>query len=70
MKLAEIVIRTDGGPWVEHNMPCPIYGDEPAVYCMNTGIFKPSRAAQRDGYAVTKADSRLGRWVLSTFFSV
>lgn len=70
MQLAKIEFISDGGPWCEHNMPCPIYGDQHAVYDMNTGIFLPCREAQRNGYVIAKADTRFGRWVLRTFFSI
>lgn len=68
MSLAEIKIETDGGPWVTHNAPCSVFGDEHAVLDLNNGIFLPSWKAQGEGWRLVKADTRFRRWILHTLF--
>jgi hypothetical protein len=41
MKLADIHIKTDGGPWAEHNMPCAVCGKKHAMLDLETGFFHP-----------------------------
>jgi hypothetical protein len=41
MKLADIHIETDGGPWATHNMPCAVCGKKHAVLDLETGFFHP-----------------------------
>ncbi len=47
-------VKTDGGPWATHNMPCCIHADSHAVYDLGTGIFHPSWKAQKEGWALVK----------------
>lgn len=67
MKLTEVNIITDGGPWVKHNMHCPIMWDkEPAVFDMDQNVFLPSWKAQEDGWITVKAVGWRGfliRWL-------
>ena len=63
MELMKPKVTTDGGPWAEHNMPCAVRHDEPAVLDMNTGVFKPSWKAQREGWMLVKVPRWLRRIV-------
>lgn len=65
MKLSEIEIRTDSGPWAEHNYPCPIYWERPAVYNLGKGIFSPSWQAQKMGWQIVRVNGWFKRWILS-----
>lgn len=67
--------RMDIGPGVvTHNQACAIYheGDDAqfAVYSCNKGIFKPSRKAQAEGWALVHATSFWQKWALKFFFDV
>jgi len=53
--LLHVTMVTDGGPWVSHNYPCPVVENEPAVWDMNANVFRPSWAAQRDGWRLVQA---------------
>ncbi len=75
MKLAEIEINDFGGaPVWEHNYPCPIYWrtKKSVLACderlLSPWIFHPSWDAQREGWRLVKAESKLGLWILITFF--
>ena len=54
MNIAETVFHTDGGPWVDHNMPCGICSTAHAVYNMHNGVFEPCWGCQRKGWRVNK----------------
>jgi hypothetical protein len=54
------------GPVCTHNMPCAVYGDQPAVLNCNKGIFAPSWKAQKDGYMLVKPPKWL-RWLFSKY---
>lgn len=54
--LSRIQFVTDGGPWVEHNMPCAVYFNRSkAVFDLNTNKFQPSWEAQEEGWMLIKA---------------
>lgn len=36
-----IAVKTDGGPWAEHNFPCPICHKESAVLQLDGWVFQP-----------------------------
>jgi hypothetical protein len=56
MDTARVRFETDGGPWVRHNMPCPVnWESEKAVFDMNNGTFQPSWAAQERGWMMVRA---------------
>lgn len=56
MKPFKVEIITDGGPWAEHNFPCPVYvQSRSAVYNLNTCVFEPSWTAQKDGWMTIRA---------------
>jgi len=67
MRTAKIDFITDGGPWVNHNMPCPInWTKEKAVFDMNQNVFVPSWKAQEEGWITVKATGWRGaliRWL-------
>ena len=51
-----VKFQTDGGPWVRHNMPCPVLWDQKkAVFDLNNNAFQPSWAAQEEGWMIVKA---------------
>ena len=58
------------GPAAEHDMPCAVYRDQPAVFDMNRGVFLPSWYAQRDGWHLVKAHNWWQRWLLRYGFQV
>ena len=62
--LLKPAVFTDGGPWAEHNMPCCIHRDKPAVLNLNTGIFEPSHKAQEEGWMLIKPPAWV-RWLLT-----
>lgn len=68
MILAQIKIESDGGPWVNHNYPCPVIRDSHAVFNLNTGVFEPSWGAQRAGWHIVHADTWIKKWVLKLVF--
>ena len=63
---AAIHIKTDGGPWCEHNMPCPVHIKNRAVYDMNSGVFNPSWEAQSEGWMLVKPPRWL-RWLFRRY---
>lgn len=56
-------VRTDGGPWMEHNMPCAVNPEQSAVIDCETGIFMPGRAAEAEGWMLIKAPKWLRPWL-------
>jgi hypothetical protein len=70
MDIYRIKFETDGGPWVEHDYPCPVhYGILNAVYDMDRDIFKPSWSAQKAGWHLIKADNWFKRLVYKLVFA-
>jgi hypothetical protein len=63
MDLMKPKVVTDGGPWAEHNMPCAVMNDEPAVLDGSTGVFLPSWKAQKDGWMLVRVPMWL-RWLV------
>lgn len=56
MEMTRVKFETDGGPWVRHNMPCPVYWDiKKAVFDLNNNTFQPSWDAQKDGWMIVNA---------------
>lgn len=46
------------GPIAFHDVPCPVfYLEQPAVYDINNGVFRPSWAAQTKGWQLVHADT-------------
>jgi len=54
------------GPIAEHDMPCAVYQDHPAVLNCNSGIFQPSWKAQKEGYMLVKSPKWL-RWFFKKY---
>lgn len=54
MEKTEIKIETDGGPWADHNMPCPVCWENKAVYHTNTGRFDVCWKCQKEGWHVCR----------------
>lgn len=61
--LLKPTIVTDGGPWAEHNMPCPVLGTEHAVLELETGIFNPSHKARKEGWMLVKVPKWMKRFL-------
>jgi hypothetical protein len=56
-------IITDGGPWAEHDMACPVKWREGkvAVLDIGDGVFHPSWDAQREGWMTIRPPKWLGK---------
>ena len=54
MKIADIKVLTDGGPWAQHNMPCAKCGKNKAIMQLWDGTFQPCRSCQREGWKTVK----------------
>jgi hypothetical protein len=67
--LLQVTKHTDGGPWVSHNYPCPVIDTDPAVWDMNASVFRPSWAAQREGWHLVQATG-WKLWLLRQLFGV
>ena len=63
MDLAEIKVVTDGGPWANHNMPCAVCRDHPAVLNLNCGVMEPCWTCQADGWFTRKKRRWRKPWV-------
>lgn len=67
MKPKKVNFITDGGPWVSHDMPCPVMWDkQQAVFDMNQNVFVPSWKAQEQGWIMVRATGLRGvliRWL-------
>lgn len=59
------VSYVDNGMFLDHNMPCCVHGDKPAVIFTNTGVFYPSRKAHDEGWMLIRVPkkNRLLRWI-------
>jgi hypothetical protein len=68
MKPYEIKMETDGGPWVSHDYPCPVYSHLNSVYDMDKGIFQPSWVAQERGWHLIKTDTWFKRVIFDLVF--
>lgn len=49
-----ITVTTDGGPWAEHNFPCPVCKKEIAVMELDGWRFGPCRSCENDGWVLHK----------------
>lgn len=59
MKPYDPIIHTDGGPWAEHDMPCPVFVGESAVLNLASGRFQTSHHARECGWRIIRAP----KWV-------
>lgn len=48
--MAQIVVRSDGGPWAVHNQPCAVCGERKAVLDLNLGVFTPCWPCMEKGW--------------------
>ena len=69
MQVMKIDIVTDGGPWAEHNYPCPVYTNCKAVLDLDKGIFQPSWIAQKHGYHIIHANTWIKRLIYKWVFT-
>jgi hypothetical protein len=53
--LAEIVVRSDGGPWAVHNQPCAVCGERVAILDLNQGIMLPCARCVALGWETRRA---------------
>jgi hypothetical protein len=58
--LPDVTVITDGGPWAQHTMPCPVCCDRHAILDLSTGAFGPCGTCQADGWQLTRQRRR--RW--------
>ena len=65
--LPELKIESDGLV-AFHNQRCGVNTNEKAVLNINTGIFHPSWAAQREGYKLIKLNNWFDRLIFKIFF--
>lgn len=56
--MAEIVVRTDGGPWAVHNQPCAVCGQRTAVLDLSQGVMMPCWPCQELGWDLTRSRPR------------
>lgn len=52
-KVHDPVIKTDGGPWAEHDYACMVCLERHAMLDLNTGMFQPCWTCQTDGWKLT-----------------
>ena len=53
------------GPVATHDVPCPVFFlEQPAVYDLNNGVFRPSWAAQAKGWQLVCANTWWKRGLL------
>lgn len=57
----------DHGIVVDHNMPCPVHLDKPAVLNTSTGRFDVSWQARQEGWRLVQAKTKFQKWLLKTF---
>ena len=62
-ELLQPTVVTDGGPWAEHNYPCPVCVERPAVRHLSVGAYGPCDECGSKGWrlAISSWD-RLFRW--------
>jgi len=63
IELAQIRIETDGMV-TDHNFPCPVCQERPAVLNHGTGNFEPCWGCQEENWFLIKINSRFLRWLL------
>jgi hypothetical protein len=56
--LAEIVVRTDGGPWAIHNQPCAVCGQRTAILDLSQGVMLPCWECSQRGWELRCRKSR------------
>ena len=61
MKLAKIVVE-NYGLYAEHNMPCAVCRELPAVLDLGTGLMQPCWDCQSHGYTLRRLPQWLRRW--------
>lgn len=58
------------GPVIVHDVCCPVYFHQSAVYDKDTGIFFPSLEAQRDGYILLRVRNKWWRAISLWLFGI
>lgn len=53
------VVITDGGPWADHDVACPVCRERKAVLFLNEGVFWPCDVCRRIGWRLW----RVPRWL-------
>lgn len=59
LPVLDVTIVTDGGPWAQHNHPCPVCGDRHAIMDLGGGVFGPCGECTAEGWSLTY---RRRRW--------
>jgi hypothetical protein len=47
-----IAVKTDGGPWAEHNFPCPVCKVRTAIMSLDGWFFRPCWECTDEGWAL------------------
>ena len=56
-------IHSDGGPWVTHDMACPVFFENcRAVYDMDRRVFMPSDSARIQGWKLVRVKTSWQRF--------
>lgn len=55
MEIREPEVLTDGGPWAEHDMSCPVCGIRHSVLDLSYGVFLPCWVCQREGWQLRRS---------------
>lgn len=63
LELLKPTVITDGGPWAEHNMPCPVCLKKSAVLNIGTGVYQPCWDCQKRGVITLQLPKWLRRWL-------
>lgn len=45
-----VVVSTDGGPWAQHNFPCPVCKEANAMMDLGGWIFEPCTKCHERGW--------------------
>lgn len=57
--MAEIVVRSDGGPWAVHNQPCAVCGERTAILDLNQGVMLPCGVCAARGWQLSRPKQRI-----------
>lgn len=54
LKILDVTVITDGGPWATHNMPCPVCNEHKAVANIDGYVFGPCYQCSQEGWRLKK----------------
>jgi hypothetical protein len=62
------VVDTDGGPWAEHDMACPVCWENKAMLNLHNGVFFPCDSCREKGWEIGRIRvKRVQRWFNQRF---